>query len=249
MINFFKWIFGKGEDEGSEMITLDEVLTTSQEFFTDVAFDDLREYFKGEVEGVLCEDLEIDHDCLTDIEEQTISGFNESWKVLETIEEQRHYLRLTVVQCVEKFVRIQGYFSVGNRKVRAKVFKEIQHDNAKLEPVGQDEYEKDLYLELIRFRVNYWIALYLLREHLDDGREENYPARFTYEYDGYVDTEFKRLLALAEKDNGKVDLYENELEAWDKQVQVQRGKVLSFWDVTCETMLSQGYDTNMVCDN
>ena len=32
MINFFKWIFGKGEDEGSEMITLDEVLTTSQEF-------------------------------------------------------------------------------------------------------------------------------------------------------------------------------------------------------------------------
>ena len=49
MINFFKWIFGKGEDEGPEMITLDEVLTTSQEFFTDVAFDDLREYFKGRV--------------------------------------------------------------------------------------------------------------------------------------------------------------------------------------------------------
>ena len=60
---------------------------------------------------------------------------------------------------------------------------------------------------------------------------------------------FVLFLALAEKDNGKVDLYENELEDWDKQVQVQRGKVLSFWDVTCETMLSQGYDTNMVCDN
>ena len=154
MINFFKWIFGKGEDEGSEMITLDEVLTTSQEFFTDVAFDDLREYFKGEVEGVLCEDLEIDHDCLTDIEEQTISGFNESWKVLETIEEQRHYLRLTVIQCVEKFVRIQGYFSVGNRKVRAKVFKEIQNDHESLEPVGQDEYEKDLYINLLKKKRN-----------------------------------------------------------------------------------------------
>jgi len=55
MINFFKWIFGKGEDEGSEMITLDEVLTTSQEFFTDVAFDDLREYtddsLKADCEG------------------------------------------------------------------------------------------------------------------------------------------------------------------------------------------------------
>ena len=41
MINFFKWMFGKGKDEGSKIIPLDEVLTTSQEFFTDVEVNDL----------------------------------------------------------------------------------------------------------------------------------------------------------------------------------------------------------------
>ena len=249
MINFFKWMFGKGKDEGPEMITLDEVLTTSQEFFTDVEVDDLCEYFKQEVEGVIWKDLEIDHDCLLEIKEQTVAGFGRAWKKLETIEEQRHYLRLTVVQCIEKSVWNKGYFSIGNKNIRAMVFRQIQNNDDELESVTQDEYEKDLYINLVGLCFNYWIALYLLREYLNDGRENDYPARFTYEYTGFVDVEFKRLLARAEKDSGKIDFYEDELQDWRKAVEMQRGLVLSFWDVTCETMVSKGYDTNMVCDN
>ena len=59
----------------------------------------------------------------------------------------------------------------------------------------------------------------------------------------------KRSSQYSQKDKGKVDLYESELEDWSKQVQVQRGLVLSLWDVTLEGMFSKGYDTKMVCDN
>jgi hypothetical protein len=250
MINFFKkFLDWKSDDDGPGVITLNEVLTTTREFFNDLDHDILFGYFKEEICAVNFEDLEINQVFLSEIEKETVTGFGESWNSLETIKDQRHYLRFTVVQCVEKIAWNQGYFSVGNKRVRAMVFREIQNCNEKPESVGQDEYEKNLYLELIGFWFNYWIALYLLREYLDDGREEDYPARFSYEYNGYVDTEFKRLLALAEKENDMVSLYEDELEGWSQQVKVQRGLLLFFWDVTMEGMFLKGYDTSMVCDN
>ena len=103
MISFFDKFFNwKVDDDGPDLITLDEVLDTSEEFFNEAVFNELFEHLQEEVGGVIWEDLEIDHDCFSQIEEQTVSGFGESWKTLKTVEEQRHYLRLIVVQCIEK---------------------------------------------------------------------------------------------------------------------------------------------------
>ena len=249
MISFFNRKSEQGKGDEIEMITIDDVLSTSELFFNDIDFNEIFDCYKEDLGGVNWEDLGISQVSLLEIEEDTISGFSESWEVLETIEDQRHYLRLIVVQCVEKYLWNKSYFLVGNKNIREKVFREIQNSNNELEYITQDEYEKDLYVKLVGFSVNYLIALNLLREHLNDGREEDYPARLIYEYTGYVDAEFKRLLARSEKNENKVGFYRNELEVWRKAVDVQRGLVLSFWDVTLEAMFEKGYDTNMVCDN
>ena len=249
MISFFNRKSEQGKGDEIEMITIDDVLSTSELFFNDIDFNEIFDCYKEDLGGVNWEDLGISQVSLLQIEEDTISGFSESWEVLETIEDQRHYLRLIVVQCVEKYLWNKGYFLVGNKNIREKVFRETQNSNSELEFITQEEYEKDLYVKLVGFSVNYLIALNLLREHLNDGREEDYPARLIYEYTGYVDAEFKRLLARSEKNENKVGFYRNELEVWRKAVDVQRGLVLSFWDVTLEAMFEKGYDTSMVCDN
>ncbi len=176
-----------------------------------------------------------------DITKKIIEIFDDS----KSFEQQRKKYRLEVIKSAEDYI-LRKSFGELKRNDRKKLV-DLNKDDIDFESFNN--FEKEVYFNIVEGKFKYYIFLLILRDQFGDGLEESFPSKLIYSLNRYSWYLFKSHLNTDDEDSEYLDDLHELISDYVYEIEVEKKYLSQFGDETFRELFEFGYKKDWVSSN
>ncbi len=211
----------------------------------DAWFEELSHDFTAEAQwlkdGEFLESIKLEaHDQLAEVYEDAPSAL-----------EQQIVLRKIAIDYLLSLICLQEYINLKSKSDRDVVFAYVNEGaEAEWEYDNREDFENELWMDVIRYKIIYYLVVDLLREFFFDAQENYFPSRLAFIYRDYLQTQIDLLLTKPDSKNQEsIKSMEDFKYYLEDLLEAEKKLIESGWDLTTRELFYKGYSEKLVYSN
>ena len=112
-----------------------------------------------------------------------------------------------------------------------------------------ESFEKEVYFDIVKSRIEYHMLLFVLRDQFGDGLEESFPSKLVYLLKEYGWHLFKSHLSNDDEDPEYLDELHEMISDYDHEIDIEKKFLTQFLDEEFRDLFELGHKKDWVCNN
>ena len=182
---------------------------------------------------------------LLKIKEEIIQKIRALFGNSKSFEQQRKKYRLEVIKSAENYTLYTIFGELKKDERKKIVF--LNKDDVDIKDF--DSFEKEVYFDIVKNRIEYHMLLFVLRDQFGDGLEESFPSKLVYLLKEYGWHLFKSHLSNDDEDPEYLDELHEMISDYDHEIDIEKKFLTQFLDEEFRELFELGHKKDWVCNN
>ena len=182
---------------------------------------------------------------LLKIKEEIIQKIRAIFGNSKSFEQQRKKYRLEVIKSAENYTLYTIFGELKKDERKKIVF--LNKDDVDIKDF--DSFEKEVYFDIVKNRIEYHMLLFVLRDQFGDGLEESFPSKLVYLLKEYGWHLFKFHLSNDDEDPEYLDELHEMISDYDHEIDIEKKFLTQFLDEEFRELFELGHKKDWVCNN